>query len=250
MLKQEILKIKSGAINKVEEKIEETYNEHKKVLSIFLLLLMDYFDKYSIEGRLSVNRYQRQAILKDLEKRIVKEIKTTGYKEVESNKKILEEIIKDTHDKHTNLIGDGKKIVLNPLFIQELIFKDYKGDSLENRILNNKRKLAGRLFTEFDKALLNNATLGEVSEKLKEVFKRSNYESYRLLMNEQGRVFDAVQSKVFNEESIEKVMWVSALCPNTCPYCEMMDGSIFELNDPYRPEIPAHVLCQCLWIPV
>lgn len=67
---------------------------------------------------------------------------------------------------------------LNPLFIQGLIFKDYKRDSFENRIVNNNRKLTGRIYVEFDKALLNNATLGEVSEKLKEVFKKSNYESY------------------------------------------------------------------------
>lgn len=251
VLREEIQKIKKAAIKKVEEAVEETYKENKRLQGIFLLLLMDYFEQYSKEGRFWVNRYQRQAILKQLERKIIEETKVLGYQDVEYVKKVLEEIIKEAYEKHRNLMGGDANILLSPLWIQEIICRDYKDDNFENRVLNNKRKLAGRLFVAFDKALLNNATLEETSEKLQEVFKKTDYESYRLLMNEQGRVFDAVQTKVFIEEAtIEKVVWESVLCSNTCAYCEMMDGSVFEVNDPNRPEIPAHVLCQCYWTPM
>ncbi|WP_425446677.1 minor capsid protein [Dethiothermospora halolimnae] len=246
-----ILETKQKAIKKVEDKIKDTYKEHEKILSIFLLLLIDYFDKYSIGERFSVNRHQRRAILKDVERRIIKEIKAFGYREVEFNKRVLGEIIKDTYKSHYDFIGGDKNILLNPFLIQDIIFRDYKGDRIDNRIINNKKKLANRLYKGFDKALINNDTLGETSKELKGIFNKSKYESYRLLMNEQARVFNAVQTKIFIDEStIEKVMWVSVLCPNTCPYCEMMDGSVFDINDSSRPEIPAHVLCQCYWIPV
>ena len=251
MLRDEILTIKKKAIKKAEDELEEIYQEHKKTLGIFLLLLMDYFEKYSLDDKLSVNTYQRISILKDLEQRIIKEMKPLGYKEVEFSKNVLEAIIIDSFEGHINAIGGGKKIFLNPLSIKDIIFKEYKGNSFDNRIFNNKRNLAGKLYVELDKALLQNATLDEVARNIKEIFKMANYESYRLLMNEQSRVFDLVQIKAFIETSaIEKIMWVSALCENTCPYCEMMDGSVFEVNDPDRPEIPAHVLCQCCWIPV
>jgi SPP1 gp7 family putative phage head morphogenesis protein len=94
-------------------------------------------------------------------------------------------------------------------------------------------------------------TLEEISHNIQEIFKQTNYETYRLLMTEQTRVFDEVQTKVFIDSSnVNKVMWVSALCENTCPYCEMMDGSIFTVDDPNKPEIPAHVFCQCCWVPI
>lgn len=168
---------------------------------------MDYFEKYSEEGRLSVNRFQRNAILNEVEQRVIKETKALAQEELQIDESVLEDIVRNAYGKHVDVIGGDKNILLNPVFIHEIIFKDYKGDSFENRVLNNNRKLAGRLCSAFDKILLNNSTLGEASERIKEVFDKSDYESYRLLMNEQGRVFDAVQTKIFiDEATIEKVM--------------------------------------------
>lgn len=250
LLKEEILKIKEQAIKKAKEAVAEIDQENKKIQGIIFLLLMEYFEQYSRDGSLRVNRYQRQTILKELEGRIIEETKIRGYQDVEYAKRILEEIIRETYERHESILGANKEVLLNPLLIQEIILKDYKGDDFENRVLNNKRRLAGRLYVEFDKILLNDSTLEEAANKLGEVFKKSNYDNYRLLMNEQGRVFDEVQTAVFvSEIRIEKLEWVSVLCDNTCPYCEMMDGSVFEINDPGRPEIPAHVLCQCCWVP-
>ena len=60
-------------------------------------------------------------------------------------------------------------------------------------------------------------TLEELSHNIQEIFKQTNYETYRLLMTEQSRVFDEVQTKVFiASTNVNKVMWVSALCGNTC----------------------------------
>jgi len=250
-LKEEILKIKEQAIKKAKEAVAEIDQENKKIQGIIFLLLMEYFEQYSRDGSFRVNRYQRQTILKELEGRIIEETKIRGYQDVEYAKRILEEIIRETYERHESVLGESKEILLNPLLIQEIILKDYKGDDFENRVLNNKRRLAGRLYVEFDKILLNDSTLEEAANKLGEVFKKSKYDNYRLLMNEQGRVFDEVQTAVFvSEIRIEKMEWVSVLCDNTCPYCEMMDGSIFEVNDSSRPEIPAHVLCQCCWVPM
>ncbi|WP_102400283.1 minor capsid protein [Haloimpatiens massiliensis] len=251
MLKEKILEIKKEAIEKANAEAEEAKQRHKRLKGVFLLLLMDYFENYSKDGRFSVNRFQRKAILSEVEQKVIKETKALAQEELQIDENVLDDIVKNAYEKHVDVIGGDKNILLNPVFTHEIIFKDYRGDSFENRILNNKRKLAGKLYSAFDKVLLNNSTLGEASEIIKEVFDKSDYESYRLLMNEQGRVFDAVQTKIFiDEATIEKVMWASALCPNTCPYCEMMDGSVFEVNDPNKPEIPVHVLCQCCWIPV
>lgn len=45
------------------------------------------------------------------------------------------------------------------------------------------------------------------------------------------------------------IEWVALLDGSTCPYCEELDGQQFGEGDDI-PEIPAHVNCQCTWIPV
>jgi SPP1 gp7 family putative phage head morphogenesis protein len=249
--KEKILEIKKKAIEKVEQEVEGIYNEHKKVLGMLLLLIMELFDKYSLEGKFNVNRYQRVEILKELENMIIKHTKELSQADINISKHILEDVITESYQMHTDLFGDIKNITITSVLLDEIIFKQYKGDIFDNRITDNKRKLANRLYVELDKGLINNVTLEELSHNIQEIFKQTNYETYRLLMTEQSRVFDEVQTKVFiASTNVNKVMWVSALCGNTCPYCEMMDGSIFTVDDPNKPEIPAHVFCQCCWVPI
>ena len=250
-LKDSILEIKKEAIEKVDQDVQEIYNEHKKVLGVLLLLLMELFDRYSLEGKFKVNRYQKAEILKNIEAVIIREAKGLAERDISISKNVLNEIIMQSYEWHIGLWGNTSSIVITPILTNEIIFREYKGDKFNNRITDNKRKLANRIYVEFDKAMINNSTLEELSHNIQEVFKQSNYESYRLLMTEQTRVFNEIQIMAFIVSgAVEKVTWVAALSEKTCPYCEMMDGSIFELDDLNRPEIPAHVLCQCCWVPV
>ncbi|SDL24424.1 minor capsid protein [Natronincola ferrireducens] len=249
--REEILEIKKEAIEKVNDDVKEVYSQHKEVLGGLLIMLIDLFDRYSKEGRFHANRYEREKILKEVKETIVKETKQLITRDIHISKDALEEIIRKSHEEHMKLWGSRGSTTLTPLFIQEIIFRDYKGSTFNNRIMENKKKLANRLYVEFDKGLKKHATLVELSHSIQETFKRSNYESYRLLMTEQARVFEEVQRNAFLiSEMVDRVMWVAALCENTCPYCEMMDGSIFAVDDPNKPEIPAHVFCQCCWVPV
>ena len=249
--REEILEIKQDAIDKVNHELETKKESNKKLLGIFLLLLMNYYREYSQDEKLSVNKYQSQLLLNDVKEKIIEHIEPQRNIDLMSGVALLSGVIKNSYERHQNLIGGSNNKKFDSDTSEEIIFKTYEGNDFEGRIIRNNKRLAGGLYLGFEKILSNGFMLGVDSNMLSEVFEKHEYETYRLLMNEQGRVFNSAQRMVLTEENnIEKIMWVSALCQNTCPYCEMMDGSIFDVTSDAIPEIPAHVLCQCCWIPV
>lgn len=249
--REEVLSIKQEAIDRVNEEVQVKKERNKKLLGIFMLLLMDYYNEHSKDWVLSVNRFERQRLLNDVKEKIIAEVEPQRSTDFLHGKNTLFDVVDKSYGALQRVIGVPNTHELNEEEINALLLMNYEEKNLEERIINNNKKLAGGLYVEFKKILSNGFTLGIASNMLREVFKKHEYENYRLLMNEQGRIFDHVQRKVFTEENnVREIMWVSALCQNTCPYCEMMDGSIFNVTDLDIPEIPAHVLCQCCWIPV
>lgn len=57
----------------------------------------------------------------------------------------------------------------------------------------------------------------------------------------------AVAKEVYALSEIAKVMWVATL-DGTCPYCESLHESVFDVDS--VPDCPAHVNCRCELIPV
>ncbi len=53
----------------------------------------------------------------------------------------------------------------------------------------------------------------------------------------------------YSQVGINKVRWESALIEGrTCDYCEEQHGEVYDIED--APEMPAHPLCLCTWLPV
>ena len=54
--------------------------------------------------------------------------------------------------------------------------------------------------------------------------------------------------KTYEDEGVERVMWVTARDEKVCEECAPRDGKIYPLDD--HPQWPAHYYCRCELIPV
>ena len=66
------------------------------------------------------------------------------------------------------------------------------------------------------------------------------------------RVLNLVKTKQCIPQviDVEQVMWSATLDMKTCSECGDLDGKIFDINDPGKPENPLHLNCRCCWMNV
>lgn len=60
-------------------------------------------------------------------------------------------------------------------------------------------------------------------------------------------VANSSQGAVLKASGIDKVVWRNDLESNVCPYCESLDGEVFEIDS--APTLPAHAKCNCDLVP-
>ena len=120
-----------------------------------------------------------------------------------------------------------------------------------SRIWNNHNKLANKLYDVIGKGISDGTSIPKLSKEIKDAFGSSSYQSTRLIRTEMARVVTEAQLNIYeNSGVVDKVMYVATLDDRVSEICSSRDGNVWELNDPTKPEIPAHPNCRSTWVGV
>ncbi|AKL96144.1 putative phage head morphogenesis protein SPP1 gp7 family [Clostridium aceticum] len=246
----EIIGIKQEMITRAEEKEKKIKREHRKLLRLLLLMLLEFYHHYSVDGKLILNRYQRESFMVQVEKLLMEKVGAMAALEKEMLEKLLKEIYEDAYIKHGVLLEGRLLLSLNPDLIDEHVYQKFKEDTFGNRIHRNKQELVTKLYHLISTGIKEGRDYQSLTNEIDRVFQYSEYQSKRLMMTEESRIFNLAQLTAFKVMDYKgKITWCSVLCHTTCDYCESMHGEIFYIED-NLPDIPAHANCQCFWVPV
>lgn len=249
----EIIGIKQEMIQRAEEEEKKLQIEHRKILNLLLWMLLEFYHHYSVEGNFMVSRYQRERFMVQVEKFLIEKAGAIGTLEKKMLEKLLIGIYEDSYIKHSDLLAGRSPFLLNMNtdLVNAHVHGKFKGDTFNNRIHRNKQELVTKLYHLINRSIKEEKDYQQLTKEVDKVFKYSQYQSRRLIMTEESRIFTLAQLGVFKAIGLKsKIMWCSVLCHTTCDYCDGMHGEVFDMDDNNLPDIPAHANCQCFWLPV
>ena len=182
-------------------------------------ILIDTFKKYYNDA------YKNTGDLIDLGNELMAKF-NQGIKEQKSNKEYDEETIE---------------------YIQQHSFELLKGHTW-----NKIEKIRAELGNMFLSGKANKANVRSAIEKILDV-NRSKAEE--IAQTELSRAYNfGVLQRLYDYQNLTgqlvKKYWHGfKYSENTCEYCRPRIGNVYDLDD-YDEELPAHVRCRCVWLPI
>lgn len=132
-------------------------------------------------------------------------------------------------------------------YIQEHAFELLKGHSYQK--IEKLRAELGNLFLQ---GRANKANVRDLVQKILEVNKSKAEE---ITQTELSRAYNFGTLKKLHDyqnmtgQRVRKYWHGFKYSDRTCEYCRPRIGQVYDLDD-YSEELPAHVRCRCVWIPI
>lgn len=253
-LQKEILKIKTDSEKQTIKNTIDILRGYKRNLNSIRGDIAKIYMDYTVNGELKIGKQQRIKVLKELEKKLVRQMNELGVKEVETITNTVIDTIDETYSTTAYTIDKGVNITTNfaalkPEFVKKAIQNKVEGKTFSDRIWDNTSKLANRVKSDVEKALIKGTSPEKLARQIKKDFGGGAYKAKRLINTEVTKAVIMAQDECYaNSGVVNKVMWDATLEGNTCDECASYDGNIYDLDN--HPDLPFHPNCRCCLIPV
>lgn len=252
-INKEILNIAEDSRTQATGASKEILKIYKRNLDDVRQQIADIYMKYTVDGELKISKAQRLKELSALEKQLSEQIKDLRPKEAEAVTNAVGKAAEDSYYSTLYTIDKGIKsgVKIAPLkteFAEQLTKSKIDGKTFSNRIWDNTGKLANRVKSDVEKALIQGTSPEKLARKIKSDFGSTAYQAKRVMNTEIARAVSAAQDECYkNSGVVSNVMWDATLEGNTCDECAELDGKIFPVDD--HPDCPLHPDCRCSCIP-
>lgn len=224
-INKEILNISEDARKQAVDASKEILKIYKRNLDDVRQQIADIYMKYSVDNELKISYSQRLKELSALEKQLSSQVEDLRPKEVEAVTSTVGKAAEDSY--YSTLytidkgIQSGTKIApLKPEFVEQLTKSKIEGKTFSDRIWDNTGKLAVRVRSDVEKALIQGTSPEKLARQIKSQFGSSAYASQRVMNTEVARAVSAAQDECYqNSGVIQYVMWDATLEENTCDEC-------------------------------
>lgn len=255
LLTNEILRLRVLIEKETNKDVKKILIMQKKYLEQVRKDVGSIYLKYGDdEGNLIINSVDRYSIMRNMERNIV----NMNRELIKQTTKITDETLLkgyvNSYYKTAHIINNGTKAGINyrllrPEFIESVLKANFEGMSYSDRIWRNNNKLANKLYDIIGKGITDGTSVQKLSKEIKNAFGVSSYEARRLVHTELARVVSEATLDIYEDSGVvDKVMYVATLDNLTSNICQERDSSIWELNDPNKPIIPAHPNCRSCWV--
>lgn len=254
-LEKEILKLRVQLEKETNKDIRKILLEQKKQLEGIRELIGSLYMKYSDnEGIIDISNVDRFNTMRKVEKNIINSRNKLAETTIAIAGATLIKNYVDAYYKTADIIDKGVSIninykILRPEFVESVINARFEGMIYSDRIWKNTDKLANKLYDVIGKGITDGTSIQKLSKEIKDAFGVSSFDAHRLINTEMARVVTEAQLNIYEASGVvNKVMYVATLDNLTSQICQERDSSIWELNDPNKPTIPAHPNCRSCWV--
>ena len=254
-LEKQILAIRQAAERTADRKSKELLRAYSQSLNNIRKEVSDIYAKHAVDGVLEVSKAKRVALLKALDKEILKEAKKLSNLDIEITTDILIDTYSDSYYKTLYTLDKGIKIntnfaLLNKKAVEKVVMKEFEGELFSDRIWKNKVLLTQRLKKNIENGVIEGKSVDKLARDIKNTFGTSAYESKRLINTELARVVSEASDEAYKESNVVKrVMYNATLDNITSEICQDLDGNEYDVDSDY-PKPPQHPNCRSCLVPI
>lgn len=236
-----------------DSQMKDVYSVQKEQLDSLNKLLGKLYIKYGVIGYLKMSATQKANVdVKSILKKMAVDLSTDEVKKVSS---IIGTAYKDTYYKSAYTMSKGMKIepdfkIVKKEFVDAAVNTKFKDELFSKRIWDNKVGFADDLHKSLIDIMNGNQTIDQAAKLIKDKFNMSAYNSSRLVQTEVCRVQSQASHDIGVSMGVTQQMYSATLESNTCSECGGFDGTLYDIDDDSRPEIPEHPNCRCCWVSV
>ncbi|SKA99381.1 phage putative head morphogenesis protein, SPP1 gp7 family [Caloramator quimbayensis] len=235
------------------EEMKEVYKQQAKAKDEVQKLIGALFIKFAVDGFLKFTQAQKDKLVHEIGEKLRNIGKNLGSDEIDKITSILEDVYIDTYYKNAYVIDIGtekdlKFDLLDEEIVKRAVNKEIDGMLFSDRIWQNKAALIDKLKQSISECMDGKTTIDKIGRDISRMFNVGAYESYRLAVTELTRVQAKAQEDIAKNIGIKKQMWSATLDTHTCKRCASLDGKVFDIDDPNKPQMPLHPLDRCCWI--
>lgn len=181
-INKEILNIAEDSRKQATDASKEILKIYKRNLDDVRQQIADIYMKYTVDGELKISKAQRLKELSALEKQLSEQIKDLRPKEAEAVTNAVGKAAEDSYYSTLYTLDKGiksgvKTAPLKPEFVEQLTKSKIDGKTFSNRIWDNTGKLANRVKSDVEKALIQGTSPEKLTRTLKSDYGSTAYQA-------------------------------------------------------------------------
>lgn len=218
----------------IAQKLFTDYSKHEEFYINYVADLIMNNDMY--EDRLQMTPAQARKEKNKIKKKIKQDGNAQALRNIATFTDFLKGVIKKVFGNYN----------YNPkqIDVKKLINKSWKGKKFSDRIWNNERATAYKLYKDLKRFIDGEISANKIKSNIYNTFGNSKFNTRRLVKTEVARVSNNA-FEVFGREMGVKEVRYNAAFDHTCPQCSKRHGEVYKFKD--RPELPAHPQCNCFY---
>lgn len=201
--------------------------------------------------------------------KLISRIETTLNEYLSECKMILMDTFKEYYDVAYRNTGDlidlGNELSrkFNYNISEQRVNNEYDEETIDYIQKHSFELLTGHTYQKIEKIraelgdmfLSNKVNKASVRDAIERILEVNKSKAEEIAQTELSRAYNFGTMKRLREyqnltgEKIQKYWHGFKYSLNTCEYCRPRIGNIYDLDD-YEEELPAHVRCRCVWLPI
>lgn len=235
--------------------MKDVYLEQKDALDELHKMIGKMYIDYAQDGFLNLDLEQKSKITDDIKTHLKEMGIRLAESEVSVVSGVLASVFATTYYKSAYTLESGMKTnikfnILRPEFIDKAVQTKFKDEMFSDRIWANKADMIDELQSSIIDAMHGNVSIDKVGRNIRDTFNVSAYESRRLVNTETARIKSQAQEQIGLDSGVKQVIFSATLDAKTCSECASLDGNVYNIDDPNKPEIPLHPNCRSYYINV
>ncbi|MCK0470884.1 minor capsid protein [Halalkalibacter sp. APA_J-10(15)] len=253
-LNNELLNLLEDLLEQSDDSFEEVLIEYQNSRDKLKQMIAQIYMQYGIDGELDFNQLQRTGVLKQFNEQVEEELVKIGTLEVFTITAILGAAFTQSYYRSAFTLEQNLNVGINfnrvnQSILDEFINQNWSKKHFSDRIWANQNALRKALSTNLEKGIRNGDKLDKVAKIFDAQFKSRSSESMRLVRTETAKIIEESREKIYAENGIGKIQWLSTLDSVTSEGCIELDGQIFDIDDHNKPDCPRHPNCRSTYVP-
>lgn len=238
-----------------DDAMKDIYVEQRAAMDEIHALIGKEYIQHSKDGLMVLTAAQQKQLNNAMKAKLKAMGISLGQSEIDKVTAILAEVFSATYYKNAFILESGLKsnIKFNMLkkeYINAAVNAKYKGEFFSDRIWANKISMLDHLQSSLVDAHSGKITIDKIGREIRDRFNVTAHESMRLVATENARVQERAIYDIGKDSGVSEQMFSSTLDGKTSEFCQEQDGKVYSIDDPDKPDIPAHPNCRSTFINV
>lgn len=235
-------------VTEVNKQVKEVEKENNNLIASLIALISSLGDILNIDTD-KINNIQ-----KEMDNMVNSFVQNQKEIEIKRIRNIVQNVAKTEFKINNYLQSIGLEDFqiqnISENEIMDIVNTKIDDKTFEDRTRDNKDSIGNMIITNLSLFLAGDLTLDKLIKELEKNLNLNRFMTSRLGTNELMRNMVGASELWKQKANIQKEIYCSVLEANTCSRCMKLHGTVYDVDDVNKPDIPLHIKCKCKYITV